>query len=262
MKHLLFVLTGLLAVTTVRAQDFSAYQKKTWVDQGDTLRYRLLLPLNYQPGKQYPLVVFLHGSGERGSDNEKQLIHGGALFLNPEYRKQYPAIVVFPQCPSDSSWARARLFIDRDTVRHFQFALNTPPTTPLRLTASLIDHFIRSGQADPSRVYLGGLSLGGFGTFDMLWRYPQYFAAAFPICGAGNPKAVARYDKQTAVWIFHGGKDHTVPYVNSKDMYLAMKRAGMNVKYTLYPDAGHNSWDSAFAEKDLLPWLFSHHRSR
>lgn len=259
MKKIWITLAATLLGMALHAQDYSPYQKKIFILHQDTLRYRILYPKQYDLHKKYPLVVFLHGSGERGDDNEKQLSHGGDLFLQDSNREKFPALVVFPQCPADSAWAAFQVYQGSDSLRHFRFSLHTPPGTAMRLTVKLIGELVAGGQVDTKRIYLGGLSLGGFGTFDMLWRYPGLFAAAFPICGAGNPAAVKLYNRRTAVWIFHGAKDPVVPYVNSKQMYAAMRKRGMQVKYTLYPDAEHDSWDSAFSEKDLLPWLFSKH---
>ncbi|KAA3629876.1 MAG: phospholipase, partial [Bacteroidetes bacterium] len=110
-----------------------------------------------------------------------------------------------------------------------------------------------------SRVYIGGLSMGGMGTFEMVRRHPGVFAAAFPICGGAHP-ATAEAIKDVSWWIFHGAKDQVVLPKYSEEMYKSLKAAGADVKFTLYPDANHNSWDPAFAEKDLMEWLFSKSR--
>lgn len=257
MKHIIFFIGLLVFSSAVSAQDFSQYQKKEFVLKGDTLRYRILYPVNFDRQKHYPLVVFLHGSGERGSDNEKQLVHGGSLFLDPSNRKKFPAIVVFPQCPEDSTWASFRVTYGQDSVRRFIFPLDAPATLPMQEVRALIRSLVKEKNTDTRRIYIGGLSLGGFGTFDALQRYPRLFAAAFPICGAGNPEAVSRYNVHTPVWIFHGGKDNVVPPVNDSTVYRAMQQRGMDVHYTLFPNDGHDSWDDTFADPDLLPWLFS-----
>ena len=187
MKQLLIVLHLLLLVAAANAQmddttGFHQYEKKLFVQGNDTLRYRVLYPLHYNSNKPVPLIVFLHGSGERGSDNEKQLLHGGALFLKDSIRNINPAIVVFPQCPDDSAWSR----FDRSAPRgdSFYLSLNQSPdlSTPERLVKLLMDSLLQHHIADKKRLYIGGLSLGGFGTYDLLTKYPNYFAAAFPIC--------------------------------------------------------------------------------
>ncbi|WP_341840855.1 dienelactone hydrolase family protein [Chitinophaga caseinilytica] len=230
-----------------------------WFTRGtETLPYRFLPPADYNAAKVYPLIIFMHGIGERGSDNEKQLVNGGRFFLNDSLRQQFPAFVVFPQCADNAMWAPVMTSQDAEGNRVFSVPASLPPTAPSRLLYQLIDSLIASGSVDTKRVYVGGLSMGGMGTFDMLSRFPRRFAAAFPICGAGNEKLAKRYAKNTAVWIFHGADDKVVPPFSSRKFYEILKEKGADVKYTEYPGVGHNSWDSAFAEPGLLPWLFSH----
>jgi predicted peptidase len=242
---------------TSAAQDLSIFQKRIYVVGRDTLRYRILYPDNYKARKKYPVLLFLHGSGERGSDNELQLVHGGRLFAGDSVRKKHKAIVIFPQCPKDSSWRymRSRRDSTSMTGRAFTF-IDTVPTTPARLVKGLLDSLVQNKIADRKRMYIGGLSMGGFGTFNMLEQYPGYFAAAFPICGGGNTARAAETAK-TPVWIFHGDKDMSVDVQHSRAYYAALQQAGADVRYTEYPGVGHNSWDNAFAEKGLLPWVFS-----
>lgn len=262
MTRFLSILAGLTLLAGISsAQDFHLYQKKLFVENGDTLRYRILYPLHFDAHRKYPVVLFMHGSGERGSDNEKQLLHGGDLFLKPENRQRFPAIVIFPQLPDDSVWAAGMsMHYNGDSVRRFDFSMDAPASTPMRLEVALVRSLMHKGIVDTKRIYVGGLSLGGFGTFDILWRYPHLFAAAFPICGAGNTDMVPHYDKSVPVWIFHGGKDDVVPPANDRPMYEAMKQQGMDVHYTIFPNDGHDSWDDTFAQPGLLPWLFYQHR--
>jgi predicted peptidase len=240
----------------------SAYSHETFAQKGgDTLRYRLLTPVNYDTHKAYPLIIFLHGSGERGSDNAAQLLHGGDLFLKDSIRKDFPAFVVFPQCPQNESWAPFKLKRDSTgKVTGADFPADAPPARPGVLVKALIDSLLATGKIDAKRVYIGGLSLGGMGTFDMLARYPGLFAAAFPICGAGNVQTVPVFAGKVPVWIFHGGADPVVPVAFSRNYYLELKKLNAEVKYTEYPGVGHNSWDNAFAEPGLVPWLFQHHK--
>jgi predicted peptidase len=121
----------------------------------------------------------------------------------------------------------------------------------------LLDSLIKSKAADAKRMYIGGLSLGGFGTFNMIERYPHFFAAAFPICGGGDTAMAKRFAKYTAVWIFHGDKDQAVDVNYSRRYYSTLKKLGADVKYNEYPGVDHNSWDNAFAEEDLVPWMFA-----
>ncbi len=129
------------------------------------------------------------------------------------------------------------------------------------MVSQLLDSLVATGTVDKKKVYIGGLSMGGMGTFELLWRKPNFFAAAFPICGGGDPQKVTVYGKKFPIWIFHGDKDQSVLVSNSRLMYNELKAARAKVKYTEYPGVGHNSWDNAFKEPELLPWLFSQRRS-
>jgi len=240
-----------------KAQDFSAYQKKFFIKGNDTLRYRILYPENYKKEKPYPLIVFLHGAGERGDDNEHQLDLGASLFLKDSVRKEFPAIVVFPQCPTDSTWNR--FTTGPDTTEAYNLSLDTSAATiPEQLVKKLMDSLTENNIADRKRIYIGGLSLGGFGTYDLVIHYPAYFAAAFSICGQANVKLFTAKAGNVPLWIFHGEVDNIIPIQPNRNLYKALQSMGAkNVKYTEYPGVYHNSWINAFAEPDLLPWLFS-----
>jgi predicted peptidase len=255
MKKFQNIIVCLFLVAVSHAQDRSIYEKQLFVLGADTLPCRILTPVNYTPGKKYPLIVFLHGSGERGSDNEKQLSWGADLFMDSINRSRYPAIVVFPQCPITSSWARTQRGLKDSLV--FQVNSDTVMTTPMHLVLSFIDTLVAAGRIDKKRIYIGGLSMGGFGTFDALARRSTLFAAAFPICGGGDPNGVKKYRKRLPIWVFHGGADMVVPVSNSRFMVGELKKKKAKVKYSEYPGVGHDSWKNAFAEPDLLPWLFS-----
>jgi predicted peptidase len=185
MNKIFATLLSLFSISIGLAQDFSLYEKKTYIENGDTLRYRILLPQDFNMKSKYPLIVFLHGSGERGNDNEKQLVHGGDLFIRSNIRYAYPAIVIFPQCPEGQSWANFRSAYDSAGNRQFDFMPGAEPTMPMQLVQGLITRTIKEFPVDKTRVYVGGLSMGGIGTFDLAARQPSLFAAAFPICGAG-----------------------------------------------------------------------------
>ena len=238
------------------AQDFSAYQKKWLVQGADTLPYRLLLPEQYDANKTYPVIFFLHGSGERGRDNEKQLVHGGKLFLIDSIRKKYPAIIVFPQCSVNDYWSNVLRMHDDKGNRNFSFLTAGEPTQAMKLLQLLVTNVLDEYPVNKKQVYAGGLSMGGMGTFEIVRRMNGVFAAAISICGGANTQTAKQINK-TAWWIFHGGKDDVVLPEYSSIMADALKRAKANVKLTIYPNANHNSWDSSFAEPLLLPWLFS-----
>lgn len=246
----------LLFFLSAAAQDLSLYQKHWLVQGADTLPYRVLLPEGYNGAKQFPVLFFLHGAGERGQDNEKQLTHGARLFLQPENRKSFPAIVVFPQCSSESYWSNVLRLHDDKGKRKFEFIAEGPATRSMELLQQLVTQVLATYPVKKDQVYVGGLSMGGMGTFELVRRMPGIFAAAFPICGGAHP-ATAPKLKKVDWWIFHGAKDDVVPPQASEVMNKALRKVGANVKFTLYPTANHNSWDPAFAEKELLPWLFS-----
>jgi predicted peptidase len=257
-KILLFFL--LTATFYSSAQDLSLYQKKEFTyATGKVLPYRILYPENYDKTKKYPLILFLHGAGERGNDNEKQLVHGAKLFLSPENRKNYAAIVVFPQCPENSFWSSVS--IDRSkTPVSFEFNYDNAVAWPLDATQQLVTQLLKDEAIDKKRCYIGGLSMGGMGTFEMVYRFPKLFAAAMPICGGGD---VLRYDervKKTQFWIFHGDADPVVAVNESRAMVDKLKSLKVNTTYTEYAGVGHDSWTNAFAEKTFLSWMFGKKR--
>jgi predicted peptidase len=243
------------------AQDLNLYQKKVYHSKsGFELNYRILYPENFDRSTKYPVLLFLHGSGERGNDNEKQLALGAAMFLDPSNREKYPAIVLFPQCPEDKKWAPFVLRTDdsgkKITVRNNE----KKPCEMAALLKELIDDLTMNGSVDKKRIYIMGLSMGGFGTLEMLYLYPKTFAAAVPICGGHYPDLASVYAKSVPIWLFHGAKDTVVPTDFSRDLYAKLKELGAEVKYTEFPDSNHDSWTSTFATPELLPWIFSHRR--
>lgn len=236
------------------------FRKETYISGNDTLPYRILMPLHYDASKKYPLVLILHGAGERGNDNEAQLVHGAYLFLKDTVRKNYPAIVVFPQCPAESYWSNVKFNYDNPGgARAFEFLADAEPTIAMKLVQELLYRLLKEYAVNKKQVYVGGLSMGGMGTFEMVRRNPKLFAAAFPICG-GGAAATAPLMKKVKWWVFHGDTDDVVPASLSTEMVNALKMAGADVKYSLYQGVNHNSWDNAFAEPGLLPWLFSIHK--
>lgn len=255
MYRKIFFLLLLLAGIKSHAQDLSMYEKHWYINGTDSLPYRLLLPENYDASKKYPLIFFLHGAGERGKDNEKQLVHGAKMFLRDSVRKKFPAIIVFPQCAANSYWSNVQETTTEAGKRVFAFRSDGDATISMQLAQQLLHKLIAEYPVDKKRLYVGGLSMGGMGTFEIARREPGLFAAAFPICGGGSPLTASKL-KKTKWWVFHGGKDNVVLPEYSEIMVKALKKAKASVQYTLYPNATHNSWDPAFAEPDLLPWLF------
>ena len=252
------VLLGLSPLA--QAQQDSPYEARSLIEQGDTLPYRLLLPEGFDASRKYPLVLFLHGGGERGNDNEKQLTHGSGLFTDPLNRGAFPAVVLVPQCAQDSYWAQVE--IDRSSYPiGLTFRYENGPTRPLQMVMDLVREYLQAPYIDPDRVYVMGLSMGGMGTFELLYRMPGVFAAAIPICGAGVPETVTAYAASTPLWVFHGALDQVVAPGHSVEMVDALLKAGAHPGFTLYDTYNHNSWDGAFAEPGLLRWLFSHRKT-
>ncbi len=262
-KVFLLILSSCLLTVSSYSQDRSLYEKQWFIQSGDTLPYRILMPEKYDSTKQFPVVFFLHGRGESGTDNEKQLTHGSSLFLRDSIRNQYPAIVVFPQCSDKSYWSNVTMvaYGSSTAKRHFYFIPYGEPSAPMRMLTHFVPHILSRFKADTSRVYVAGLSMGGMGTYELVRRLPNTFAAAIAICGGAHP-ATASQMKKTAWWIFHGLKDDVVPPEKSIIIANALKVTGASVKLTLYPDANHSSWDPAFNEPGLMKWLFSNRKKK
>jgi len=231
------------------------FHKKTYTKGNQFMPYRILLPQDYDTNRAYPLLLVLHGAGERGNDNEAQLKHGADLFLKTEVRQDYPAIVVFPQCAQDGYWSN----VDRERGEAkftFTFSSNGAPTPQMETLQNLVADLTKRYNVDLSRIYVGGLSMGGMGTFEIVRRNPKLFAGAFAICGGAHPDTASKMIN-TPFWIFHGDSDKVVAYEHSVLIVAALKAAGAKVKFTTYDGVGHNSWSKAFEDKQLLPWLFS-----
>ncbi|HAD97068.1 MAG TPA: phospholipase [Cryomorphaceae bacterium] len=231
------------------------FKREVFVHDGDSLLYRVLWPENFDADEKYPVVLFLHGAGERGNDNQTQLVHGSKLFRDSI--QKYPAIVIFPQCPQDDYWANVKKERN-DYGYHHYFSNGEEPTPSMKLLMALVDSVVLMPYVNTNRIYVGGLSMGGMGTFEIVYRMPDMFAAAFPICGGGNMESAAVYAKKVPFWIFHGAQDDIVLPYHSIKMRKAIADAGGDVELTIYPNANHNSWDPAFAEPGLLKWIFSH----
>ncbi|TAF63457.1 MAG: phospholipase [Cytophagales bacterium] len=227
------------------------FESKIWVSaQKDTLRYRWLIPKDYEPSKKYPLVIFLHGVYQRGDDNIRQTEDIAHVFLDETHRKNYPCFLIAPQCPKDSYWAN---FVRDEEGKR---ALGNKPTLSIGLLIKLIKQLPKEYAIDTDRIYITGLSMGAFGTFDLLMREPELFAAAVPICGGGVPSYASVF-KHVPIWIFHGAEDEVVPVQYSREMVKALENAGGSPLYTEYPAIKHDSWTPAYQEPQLFDWLFS-----
>ena len=248
-----------LAPSLTKAQSAATYDRGSFITKGDTLPYRILFPQDFDPLKKYPLIIVLHGAGERGNDNQAQLLWGSKLFLKDTIRERYPAIVVFPQCSANGWWANNKFEVDSLTHKtKFIFLHDAPPSKAMVSLLGLVDQLLDKPYVNKHQVYIGGLSMGGMGTFEIIGRKPNVFAAAFAICGGDNTLNAKKYAKKVPLWVFHGAKDSVVPFTHSEAMVFAIKEAGGDPKYTLYPNDDHNSWNDAFAEPMFMAWLFSH----
>jgi len=203
-----------------------------------TYRYVVYVPFDWTPDRAWPVILFLHGAGERGTDGLRQseIGLGRAIRLNPD---RVPAIVVFPQLPPDQRW------LDE----------------PADAAKQALDASIAEFHGDPRRLYLTGLSLGGYGVWHLALAHPGRFAALVPVCGGiastNKPGAVARALRHLPVWMFHGSADDIIPVNESRRMNAALRREGADVRYTEYKGVGHNSWERAYAEPELWRWLFT-----
>lgn len=237
------------ATSTEAADPVKLFEPREFAGpDGKTLKYRLLKPANYNPSKKYPLVVFLHGAGERGSDNAVQLKHGMADFCKPERREKFPCYVLAPQCPKEQKWADVDW--SRDSVK-----LPEAASESMTLTLAVVDSMLEDAAVDSKRVYITGLSMGGYGTWDVIYRRPDFFAAAAPICGGGDP-VTAEAIKDLPIWCFHGSADTAVKVDFSRAMIQAIEQAGGQPKYTEYKGVGHDSWTATYANDDFYDWMF------
>jgi len=257
-----FLIIAAFFSVSVQGQDTAIYLKKVFYRGNDSMPYRLLLPRDFDSTKKYPVVLFLHGKGERGSDNIKQLTWGSRLFLQGNVRRRYPAIVIFPQCSENGYWSNVKRTPGKNGNDVFEYRPDGEPTRDMDMLMGLYKNVVGSYAIDSSRQYVMGLSMGGMGTFEIVRRMPTTFAAAVPIAG-GADTATAKIIKNTAFWIFHGANDDVVPTHFSEDMVKALQGfySTADMQYTVYSGTGHNSWEKTFAEPELMPWMFSHRRT-
>ncbi len=206
-----------------------------------TIHYMLFVPKDYEnEDKQWPLMLFLHGLGECGNNElEKVKIHGPPGFVDS--RPDFPFVVVSPQLPPPPGKMK-----------------DVPTAWKSDQLIQLVDHVMKNTRIDPTRVYVTGLSMGGYGTWRLVAAYPERFAAALPICGGGEPKTMAKSLRRVPIWAFHGARDETVPLSESQEIVRAVRRAGGDVRLTVYPDVEHNSWKPTYDNPDVYDWLLAH----
>ena len=231
-----FILVLLAVATYLQKTNYAGEVEQTAqrldVNVGVQFNYLLALPKDYTQQKSWPLVLFLHGAGERGDELKLVKKHGPPKLI--DNGKAFPFIVVSPQCPKDVWWE------------------------PIELTA-LLDEIIKNNNIDEDRIYLTGLSMGGFGTWRLAAHSPDRFAAIAPICGGGEPYWTRRFP-HLPTWAFHGAKDRVVPLERSQEMIDAVKKNGGLPKLTVYPEAGHDSWKETYNNPQLYEWLLAQKR--
>lgn len=253
-KALLLTLFQLIMWSARSQNSYTGFTYQSGKNQ-QVLPVQILYPVDFQANKKYPLLLFLHGAGERGNDNQKQLAHFHELLKDVVNSGQFPAIVVFPHCPVEDYWANAK--IDRYPNRlDIEYLVGGEPTKAMQNVISLMDSLSKLKFVDQSRIYAGGLSMGGMGTFEILYRRPDMFAAAFPICGGAHPETAKTYADKVKLWVFHGDQDPIVLPKFSIQMVEALREAGADPTFTLYKGVKHDSWKNAREEAKLLPWLF------
>lgn len=242
----LFISSSLLDAQDIKQQ----FEAKTFKDGDFALNYRIKVPPNIEPGEKVPLVLFLHGAGERGNDNAAQLRHGIPSINSYVERKGVTAIIIAPQCPAGMQWVDVPWSDEAHTMP-------ASPSKPMQAVRALLKQALTELPVDRSRVYISGISMGGFGTWDYLQREPGLFAAGLPICGGGDTAEAGKLTK-IPVWTFHGDQDKAVKTQRSRNMSQSIKDAGGSlIKYTEYPGVGHDSWTQTYANDAVLDWLFA-----
>lgn len=216
-------------------------------------KYRLMKPETLEPGKKYPLVVFLHGAGERGDDNVKSMLYLPTWLAEPPMRKQFPCFVLVPQCPNEQMWIDKHWSLEKHSM-------SPEPTDELKAVVAMMHETLKGEAVDANRVYLTGLSMGGYGAWDLATRHPEWFAALVPVCGGGDESQASKL-VNLPVWAWHGGMDQAVPVERSRKMIAAIKAAGGNPRYTELAYVNHNSWTPAYHTPDLFTWMFQQRRA-
>ncbi len=209
------------------------------------LLYRQYVPSELRDGQKVPLILFLHGAGERGDDNQAQLIYGVNPIIDYSLRTRQPVILIAPQCPEEIWWAARDGGVGR----------------PLHLALELVEQSLNTLPIDKDRVYITGLSMGGYGTWSAITAQPKLFAAAIPICGGGRPQEAPKI-AEVPLWVFHGAADSVVPVVRSQEMVTALLAAGGWPRYTEYPGVDHDSWTQTYNNDEVLEWFLAQRLSQ
>lgn len=235
----------------------TGFLNRTLQSNGITYRYQVYVPAGFYERKgKWPVVLFLHGAGERGTDGLQQTQVGLPASIR-KHMERWPAVVVMPQCPAEQYWTMPAMY---------------------QMAMTALEKSTREFRGDAQRIYLTGLSMGGYGSWKLAATYPGKFAAVVPICGgailpavlkandAPNPTLYGQFaqaiGRSAPVWTFHGAQDSIVPVTETRQLVAALQAAGGNVQYTEYPEAGHDSWTAAYDDPALPQWLFQQHLPR
>ncbi|MFQ3598131.1 MAG: prolyl oligopeptidase family serine peptidase [Chloroherpetonaceae bacterium] len=244
---LLFVLAG-VSFSLCAQQEYSRFKTDFFEHRGLKIPYRFFTPAVTSSQKTYPLVLYLHGAGERGNDASNLVLKNGAWEF-AKRQTQYPCYVLVPQCPKEMKWSPYQKELG-------YYRLSDTASLIQELLIELLNDVQRRYLVDTSRVYVVGISMGGFGTWELVMRNPSRFAAAVPICGGGDVTQVRRI-QHLPIWVFHGTDDQVIPVHWSRTLVDSLKALGSPVQYTEFPNVGHNAWSPAFANEALYEWLFS-----
>lgn len=250
------LLLGKAAAAPVTYKDFEARNYRTAANL--PVPYRLFKPKGYSPDKKYPIMITLHGAGERGVDDSLQLKYKlGLMWADSAAQAIRPSFVFAPQCPPEPN-----RWVNRPWEGGSYDFASVPISAPLQAVVDILDSLSREFSLDADRVYVSGMSMGGYGAWYLLMKYPDRFAAAVPVCGAGDPKQAAAI-KHVPVWAFHAADDNVVPVAGSRDMINALKAAGGNPTYTEYAPGlryGHDAWTPSANTEGLAAWVLAQSR--
>ena len=251
-KRKLMVLVGLaFAVAT----SFGGIAEESTVPRiwksadGGVFRYRFHAPSTVEDGKSYPLVIFMHGAGERGTNNVAQLVWGCDEIVSWFRNRNEEFYLVAGQVPAGLQWVDTPWTLT-------EHAMPKEPSETMSRQIAFVEHLFKTMPVDRTRVYVSGISMGGYGTWDLLCRKPEWFAAGLPVCGGGDPHQAWRI-REIPIWTFHGDRDGAVPVCRSRKMTAALWNVNGNIRYREYPGVGHNVWSSTYADRGVLDWFFS-----
>jgi len=251
------------------------FERSTFSFDNIVLPYRFYSPSQTEKDRLYPLILTLHGAGERGNNNERQIRYHkiATIWAKEQNQNRYPCFILSPQCPLNSQWVNVDWGSEEYSIDSISISLE------LQAVKALVDSIVKKHPIDTSRIYITGLSMGGFGTWDFILRYPHKFAAAIPMSGAGDPCKAERIN-HLPIWAFHGAQDITVPTAGSRKMISALLAINNNVfltgqdfkhisaknihnaqiLYTEYPQKAHVIWGKSYTNPLLIEWLFKQRR--